>query len=133
MIKKRVAVNAERDVIIARQAGREVMRELGFGSADQTRLATAISELTRNTIQYATRGSCIISDVSNNKCHIVQVAVEDHGPGISDIDKALEYGFSTGKGLGAGLPGTRNLVSMFEIKSKPGHTKIILGMTRMRV
>ena len=107
-------------------------RDLGFGSADQTRLATAISELTRNTIQYAGEGTCTLSDLSNERDLIVHVVVEDSGPGIDDMEKAMEFGFSTSKGLGAGLPGTKRLVSSFEIESVPGHTVITIELTKRK-
>jgi len=118
------------DVVQARQAAREMAKNLGFGSADQTRLATAISELTRNVIQYADQGRYTITDKSDNGRIKVQVVVEDNGPGILDITKALEYGYSTGAGLGAGLPGTRRLVHRFTIESKPGQTRITVAMIK---
>ena len=130
MLETKVDLRAEGDVVAARQMGRERARLLGFGSADQTRLATAISELTRNALQYAGSGICTIADQSNRETAIIRVTVEDDGPGIPDIERALLYGFSTGGGLGAGLPGTRRLVHEFSIESKPGHTKITVAMTR---
>jgi len=110
-----------------------MVRSLGFGSADQTRVATAISELTRNVIQYAGEGVCIITDESNDSMNRIRVVVEDNGPGIADIDKAMMDGFSTGKSLGAGLPGTRRLAHEFEIESKPGHTKVSIVMKRRKL
>lgn len=130
MNEKKIEIKVERDIIAARQAGRELARELGFGLADQTRLATAISELTRNAIQYAGEGVCILSGVTKETANGIRVVVEDHGPGIDDIEQALQYGFSTGKGLGAGLPGTKRLVSRLDIESKPGHTRVTIEMIR---
>lgn len=133
MAGKMIEIRTGRDVITARSAGREMARDLGFGSADQTRLATAISELTRNIIQYACEGTCTLSDVSNERTITIRVVAEDSGPGIADIEKALEFGFSTRKGLGAGLPGTKRLVSKFEIESEPGHTMVTIELTRRKV
>ena len=121
------------DVVRARQAGREMARQLGFGSADQTRLATAISELTRNVVQHASHGTCTVADSSERDLRRVRVVVEDHGPGIADVERALEDGFSTGNGLGAGLPGTKRLVHEFHISSAPGHTKVTIEIRRRRL
>ena len=128
-----VALREEFDIVTARGAGREMARQLGFGSADQTRLATAISELTRNVIQYAGGGVCLIRDESDARRSRIEVVVEDHGPGIPDLEKAMEYGFSTGGGLGAGLPGAKRLAHEFEIESEPGRTRVTIGMNRVRV
>ena len=130
---KKVEIQDERDIIVARSAGRDMARDLGFGSADQTRLATAISELTRNIIRYAGKGTCTISDLSNERDLIIHVVVEDSGPGIDDIEQAMEFGFSTNKGLGAGLPGTKRLVSSFEIESVPGRTVVTIELTKRKV
>ena len=129
---KKVQIRQQADVVLARQAGREAAKELGFGLADQTRLATAISELARNVVQYAGAGQCIITDESDEEFIKIRVVVEDHGPGSPDIERALRDGFSTGNGLGAGLPGTKRLVHEFRIESKPGHTRITVGMRKRR-
>ncbi len=127
-----VDIKDQKDIITARQAGRDMARRLGFRLADQTRLATAISELTRNVIQYAGGGVCLIQDMSDAGELRIEVAVEDFGPGIPDVEKAMTYGFSTSKGLGAGLPGSRSLVQDFDIQSRPGNTKITIVMRRRR-
>lgn len=127
-----VEIIGERDVITARQKARDLARSLDFRLADQTRLATAISELTRNVIQYAGRGTCTIRDVSEPPCAMIQVDVEDGGPGIADIGKALTYGYTTGNGLGAGLPGARRLVHDFSLESRPGSTRISVKMKGRR-
>lgn len=124
----RLSVIKEPDVVAARSAGRELAKALGFSTADQTRLATAISELTRNILRYAGEGACEINSEAGPNRTKITVVVEDHGPGIADIDAAMKDGFTTGGGLGAGLPGTRRLVHEFEIVSRPGHTRIVIGM-----
>jgi len=128
--EKSVEINVEGDIVVARSAGRELARQIGFGSADQTRLATAISELTRNVVQYAGSGVCSVIDESGDETAGIRVTVEDHGPGIPDVEEAMADGFSTGGGLGAGLPGTRRLVHEFHVESEPGHTKVTIAMTR---
>jgi serine/threonine-protein kinase RsbT len=119
-----IAIDHEQDVITARKAGRAMAQTLGFGLADQTRLATAISELARNVIEYATNGTCKITGDSSSERTWVEAVISDHGPGIPDIEKALQDGYSTGNSLGAGLCGAKRLVHVFEIKSIPGHTEI---------
>ncbi len=133
MAERRVEIKVESDIVAARQAGRDMARELGFGSADQTRLATAISELARNVIQYAGEGVCVVTDELDRNTFGLRVTVEDHGPGIPDIEKAMEYGFSTGRSLGAGLPGAKRLVHEFNLESEPGHTMVTIAMVRRRL
>ena len=133
MNESRIEIKVESDIVAARQAGREMARQLGFGSADQTRLATAISELTRNVIRYADVGGCLVTDESNYNEIKIRAVVEDHGPGIPDLEQAMTDGFSTGGGLGAGLPGARRLVHEFEIESQPGYTRVMVVMKRRRL
>ncbi len=133
MSKVSVEVKGVTDVVAARQAGRQMAQSLGFGSADQTRLATAISELTRNVVQHAGSGTCMIEDQSNGSYATVRVVVEDRGPGIPDLDQAMEYGVSSSGSLGAGLPGAKRLVHEFEIQSEPGHTRVTIVMTRKKL
>ena len=132
MPHRQVELKRSSDIVAARQACRDMARALGFGSADQTRLATAVSELARNVIQYAGEGVCVVTDDSDNEAAVICVVVEDHGPGIADIDKALEQGFTTSGGLGAGLPGARRLVDGFAISSEPGHTTVQLKTVRKK-
>ena len=132
MKESQIPIESSVDVVLARREGQALAKELGFGSADQTRLATAISELTRNVVQYAGSGHCQIDDISSLRFMEVRVVVSDSGPGIPDLDEALRDGFSTGGGLGAGLPGTRRLVHSFEIKSDPEATRIEISVRRRR-
>ena len=127
-----IELKAETDVVRARQAGRELAREMGFGSADQTRLATAISELARNVIEYAEEGTCLISDESNERGTRIQVVVEDNGPGIADLEQAMTHGFTSGGGLGVGLPGAKRLVQEFDIESWPGHTRVTIAISQQK-
>ena len=132
MTHRQIELKQSNDIVVARQACREMAHELGFSSADQTRLATAVSELTRNVIQYADEGVCVVTDESENESAVIRVVVEDHGPGIADVEKALEPGFSTSGGLGAGLPGAKRLAHGFAVSSEPGHTVVQLRMVRKK-
>ena len=121
------------DVLKARQTARQLAAQLKLGSADQTRLATAVSELTRNILQYAGQGQCTIIDASSEIQTRITVIVEDQGPGIPNLELAMRDGYSTSGGLGAGLPGVQRLMDEFHITSRPGHTRLIITMTRPRL
>lgn len=108
------------DIITARQQGRTLAQELGFGLADQTRLATAISELARNVVQHAGQGTITLRPIVAGSKRGLEVVVADQGPGIEDVELALQDGYSTSGGLGMGLPGARRLVHEFDIVSQPG-------------
>ncbi|HEX5391705.1 MAG TPA: anti-sigma regulatory factor [Rhodocyclaceae bacterium] len=118
------------DIVRARAGARRVAGLMGFGPADQTRLATAVSELSRNVLQYASKGQCEISDVSTETERGICIVVEDNGPGIPDISRAMQDGYSTSGGLGAGLPGTQRLMDSFAIDSQPGLTRVSITMRR---
>lgn len=130
MTHKWVELKRWSDIVAARQACRELARELGFGSADQTRLATAVSELTRNVIEHAGEGVYVVTEESHNETAVIRVVIEDHGPGIADVDQALAQGFTTSGGLGAGLPGAKRLVHEFTLNSQPGHTVVQVKMIK---
>lgn len=116
----RITIVSEVDIVTARQRGRALAAELGFAGSDQALIATAISELARNILQYAGRGEVDIAvDHKNGRVGIAVVAT-DKGPGIPDVKKALEDGFSTGKGLGLGLPGTKRIMDEFDLTSEVG-------------
>ena len=127
-----IDIESQYDVVVARQSGRALARIMGFGTAQQTRLATAISELVRNALNYAGGGSCYIDDVSDSTNITIRVRIEDSGPGIADIDLALTDGYSSGGSLGAGLPGSRRLVQNFSIESGPQGTNISIEISRTR-
>lgn len=113
-------IHQQADIITARQEGRRLAQELGFGLADQTHLATAISELTRNVVQYAGRGTITIKPITTDDKRGLEVVVADQGPGIEDVELAMRDGYSTKGSLGMGLPGSRRLAHEFEIESQPG-------------
>jgi serine/threonine-protein kinase RsbT len=118
--ESRIAIESDADVVTARQRARELAARLELSSTDQTLLATAISEVARNITTYAQRGEVLVSIVQDNDRRGIRVVARDHGPGIEDIERALQDGYTTGGGLGLGLPGARRLVDDFSIDSAPG-------------
>jgi serine/threonine-protein kinase RsbT len=108
------------DIVEARRSARQLGEELGFSSTDLTLLATAISEIARNIIVYAGTGEVTLRAVVGNGRLGIEVVARDSGPGIADLELAQQDGYSSGAGLGLGLPGARRLVDEFEIESVPG-------------
>lgn len=115
-----IKIETESDIVSARQAGRNLSRELGFGTIMQSRMATSISELARNIYLYAGKGTITISPIERDGAIGLQITAIDAGPGIPDIRKALEDGYTTSGALGAGLPGVRRMMDEFDIQSAPG-------------
>ena len=122
---------SEADVLRARRSVRELAQELGFGTTDLTIIATAVSEITRNIVNYATRGHISIEPAQDRGRAGVTVRARDEGPGIDDLDLAMQDGFSTGRSLGLGLPGARRLMDEFEIVSTVGEGTTVT-MTKWR-
>lgn len=116
----RVEVRSTIDIVTARQQGRELALSLGFSGAEVTLVAAAISEIARNILDHAKRGEVLFSQVQHGNHRGLQVVAHDQGPGISDISQAMQYGYSTRRGLGVGLPGAKWLMDDFEISSKVG-------------
>jgi len=115
-----VPIERDDDVVVARSKARELAGELGFGPTDLTLLATAISEVARNITTYAGRGEVVIRVRHEGRRRGVEVVARDNGPGIANLEMALRDGYSTGPGLGLGLPGARRLVDEFDVQSEPG-------------
>lgn len=125
--KDTIQVIKEQDSVFLKNRVKEVAVRIKMGLVNQTRLITAASELVRNMLRYANGGSCLIEVVSSGRINGVRLTFSDSGPGIPDIDAAMRDGFSTGKSLGLGLPGTKRLVNEFDIKSKVGEgTKVTI-------
>jgi len=120
MDELRVAVSRDADIVTARQLGRELAAQVGFAGSDLTLIATAISEVARNIISYADNGEILLGLAHKDGLQGVSVIAQDDGPGIPDIDRAMQDGFSTGRSLGLGLPGARRLMDEFEIESELG-------------
>jgi serine/threonine-protein kinase RsbT len=115
-----IALESEQDISIARHEVRLIAAALGFRMIDQTRLATITSELARNIVKYAQRGQLIAQKAVSGHREGLQLVFEDDGPGIENVDRAMRDGFSTGGGLGKGLPGSRRLADEFAIDSVAG-------------
>jgi serine/threonine-protein kinase RsbT len=118
---KTIALEYAHDIAVARNEVRALAAALGFRALDQTRLATVASELARNVIKYGAGGRLIAQPTEDpNGRQALRLIFEDKGPGIPNIEEAMRDGFSTGRGLGKGLPGSRRLVDEFKIESEPG-------------
>ena len=125
--RKTVEVNDDVDVAYAALAAKNYAKEIGFSTASQYMISTAVSELARNMFLYAKRGIITLSFFSENSKSGIEIVAEDFGPGIQDIDKAMEESFSTGGTMGVGLPGTKRLMDYFKIESQVGvGTKIVI-------
>jgi serine/threonine-protein kinase RsbT len=116
----RVAIRTDADVVTARQEARAMGSRLGFSSTDLTLLATAISEVARNITTYAGEGEVLLRVLDEDGRQGIEVLASDEGPGIEDVELAMQDGFTTGNGLGLGLPGTRRLVDDFSLETAPG-------------
>jgi serine/threonine-protein kinase RsbT len=112
-----VAIEREADIVSARQKGRELASALGFSSTDQTIIALAISEITRNIVSYASRGDVTMSRVENSGRRGIRIVARDEGPGIPDIELAMRDGYSSARSLGVGLPGTKRVMDEFDLAS----------------
>jgi serine/threonine-protein kinase RsbT len=124
---EQLPISGEQDIVLARQRARDLARQLGFGMVDQSRIATAVSELTRNVVRYATgnRGEIHLRQVPSPRGVGIEIVVADQGPGIANLDEALREGFTSGHGMGMGLPGTKRLMDEMEIDSVPGRGTVI--------
>lgn len=118
--KETMTIVREIDVIPFRNRLKEYAVKVGMSLVNQTKIITAASELARNMLKYAGGGVAIIEVVSKGRENGIKLTFADKGPGIADIKMAMKDGFSTGKSLGLGLPGTRRLVSEFDIVSELG-------------
>src|SRR2546427_2880325 len=116
----RVAISSAMDIVTARQKGRALAMDVGFDGSDLTLMATAISEVARNIVDHAKRGEIVLISVQHGSKHGISIVARDEGPGIRDVTQAMQYGYSTRKGLGVGLPGAKWLMDEFEIDTKVG-------------
>lgn len=114
-------VRAGPDVDATRRSVQALAAEIGLEEAAQNMIATATSELARNMLDHGGGGRVQIELVQRERDQGVRVTFEDQGPGIADIERAMEDGYSTGAGMGLGLPGAKRLVHEFEIASRLGH------------
>jgi serine/threonine-protein kinase RsbT len=124
-IETRVQIDDESGILQARRAARELASELGFDATSQTLIATAISELARNILKYARCGEILLRPAARNGVPGITVVAADEGPGIADLALALTDGFSTGRSLGLGLPGTKRLMDDFDLISEVGKGTVV--------
>ena len=118
--KETMTISREVDVIPFRNRLKEYAVKVGMSLVNQTKIITAASELARNMLKYAGGGVALIEVVSKGRENGIKLTFSDKGPGIPDVKLAMKDGFSTGKSLGLGLPGTKRLVSEFDIQSEVG-------------
>jgi len=117
----RVKISSPADIVAARQQARALAIEAGFSICDSTLITTAISEMSRNILEYAQHGEVTVSLLKNGTKSGVKIVVCDRGPGIADIAQVMQDGYSSRKGMGIGLPGTKRLMDEFQIRSKVGN------------
>lgn len=123
-----LVLTGEDDMIVARQRARLLAAEIGFGAVDQSRIATAVSELTRNVLRYAQdgRGEVLIRPLTKaTGARGIEIVVSDSGPGIADVELVMRPGYTSAGGLGLGLPGTKRLMDDMDIDTAPGRGTIV--------
>lgn len=121
----------EGDVVLVRRSVKERAAALGFSVVDQTKIVTAASELGRNTLVHGGGGQAVLESVERDGKRGLRLVFEDKGPGIADIPRAMTDGFTSGKGMGLGLGGSKRLMNEFDIQSEPGNgTRVTVARWR---
>lgn len=128
----RVPISSGADIVTARLEGRQLASQAGFNGSDLTVIATAISEVARNIVEYARKGEITLCIIQEDNKRGLRVEARDAGPGIPNIGLAMQDGYSTGRGLGLGLPGTRRLMDDFTIHSKVGEGTLVVATKWIR-
>ena len=119
-IEGAMVLSTEHDIVMSRQTVRKLTQQINFSLVDQTKMITAASELSRNAVVYGGGGEMRWQVVSNGSKTGLRLAFEDKGPGIPDLALALTDGWTSGKGLGVGLSGSKRLVNEFDIRTAVG-------------
>ena len=119
-ILQNIKIENNMDLVKARQTVRTIAKDLNYNIVNQTKLITAVSELTRNVLVYAGKGEIIVELIETATQKGLKITVIDEGPGIPDVDLAITDGYSTSKGLGKGLSGTKKLMDDFSIQTEVG-------------
>ncbi len=127
-----VPITSDSDMVPARAQGRALAITLGFSTTDATLIATAISEIARNILVHVGRGELVIRPLREDTRYGLVVVATDNGPGIPDVEAALEHGHASRGGLGLGLPGARRLMDEFHVASEP-HKGTTVTMTKWRI
>jgi anti-sigma regulatory factor (Ser/Thr protein kinase) len=129
----RVPIRSDADMVPARAHGRSLATKLGFSRTDATLVATAISEIARNIVVHVGQGEVVMRPLYEDARYGLVVVARDSGPGIEDVEAALEHGFASSEGLGLGLPGARRLMDEFHVASEPGKgTTVTMKKWRVR-
>jgi serine/threonine-protein kinase RsbT len=115
---EKLNIALEEDIVRVRQSTRKLAIECGFGLVDQTKMVTAASELARNTFVFGGGGKVTLEILQDGGRAGLRLTFEDRGPGIADIEQVMTDGYTSGRGLGLGLGGSKRLVNEFEIRSK---------------
>ena len=115
-----MTIRTEGDIVLVRRTAREAAAKVGFSPTDITRIVTASSELARNIFKYAGEGTMRWRCLNSGDRSGIELEFQDRGPGIADVELAMQEGYTTSGGLGMGLPGARRLVDELEIRSTPG-------------
>jgi len=123
----RVPINSDSDVVVARQHGRDLADQAELGMTDAALVIAAISELARNILLFAERGEMILTLVDRGGRRGMVITAVDEGPGIPDIARAMQDGYSTSGGLGLGLPGVKRAMDQFDITSDVGHGTTVVA------
>lgn len=120
MAERIIPIRCDGDIVDARLAARSMAEAMGFAGSDLVLIATAVSEVTRNIVEYAGRGELRLNVSQNSDRKGLVIIARDDGPGIENVARAMEVGYSTSRGLGLGLPGAKRLMDDFEIVSRVG-------------
>lgn len=124
--ERHVPIHSDGDIVAARQQGRALAEQLGFSGSELTIIATAISEMARNIVEYAGAGDIVLSPIYQGNRQGIIITARDEGPGIPDLELALQDGYSTSGGLGLGLPGVKRLMDELEVMSEIGRGTIVV-------
>lgn len=127
----RIRITSDSDLVPARAQGRALAQALGFSQTDATLIATAISEIARNIVVHAGSGEIMMSRIHEPHRYGLVVVASDTGPGIPQIDVALERGHTSTGSLGLGLPGARRLMDEFHVETDAGKGTTVT-MTKWR-
>jgi anti-sigma regulatory factor (Ser/Thr protein kinase) len=123
----RVAIGSDDDIVAAREAARGLAERVGFSATDLTLIATAVSEIARNILTYAGHGQVHVELLDEPSRQGVRIVAIDEGPGIADVERALQDGYTTSRGMGLGLPGAKRLMDEFVIESAAGEgTRVVM-------
>jgi serine/threonine-protein kinase RsbT len=125
-------IRSDVDIVVARRRGRELATAAGFAAVDATLIATAISELARNIVEHTSGGEMLLELVERDGCTGLRIVAQDQGPGIPDVELALQDGYSSRRSLGLGLPGARRLLDEFALTSAPGCGTTVEGVKWLR-